>query len=274
MKKEHCEVLIAMVNNPIDLAIIRDEGWYRIPVASVPKRFPPEFIAFYQTRIFKESACQVRYYGEVDQIKKVFRTELFPKEPQNGKSDKEYFQIRIKELRTLKQPIKSQKPRRIVFIPTTKEKFFGSELINDVFDESPLEDLLWYALKKNQISAERQWELIFKNDRFILDFAMLCEKGFIDVETDGDTYHTDKEKSQTDNARNNLLESKGWHVLRFNTHAIKEQMEQYCIPTIKSMTEKLGGMIDEEFLNPTTYVQEPLFHLSKDFDSGITYNIE
>lgn len=274
MKKEQCEVLIALLNNPIDFAILRDEGWYRIPVSSAPKRFPPEFIAFYQTKVFKESAFQIRYYGEVDQIRKLVRSDLFPKEPINEKSEKEYFQIKIKELRVLQEPIKSQKPRRIIFIPTTKKKFFGSESINDLFDDSPLEDLLWYALKMNQISAERQWELVLEKERLLLDFAMFCEKGFIDVETDGDTYHADKDKSQTDNERNNLLESKGWHVLRFNTHAIKEQMEQYCIPTIKSMTEKLGGSADEVFQKSGLYIQEPLFHLSKDFDSGIEYNFE
>ena len=31
------EVLVAILNNPLDLAVARDEHWYRIPVSSVDK---------------------------------------------------------------------------------------------------------------------------------------------------------------------------------------------------------------------------------------------
>ena len=49
------KVLVAIVNNLKDMRIAREEGWYRIPVASVRKwlkdRWPPRWLAFYQTKV-------------------------------------------------------------------------------------------------------------------------------------------------------------------------------------------------------------------------------
>ena len=109
---------------------------------------------------------------------------------------------------------------------------------------------------------------------FFLDFALFCLKGFLDIETDGDSYHLNSLKGQEDNKRNNALTAKGWQVLRFGTHAIREEMETYCMPKIKEAIENYGGLTDIHLRKAPAYVQEPLFHLAKDFDSGALYNLE
>ena len=43
-------VLIAVMNHARDLERARDEHWYRIPVRSAPKFFPPDYVAFYFTK--------------------------------------------------------------------------------------------------------------------------------------------------------------------------------------------------------------------------------
>lgn len=43
-----------------------------------------------------------------------------------------------------------------MFIPTTWEKFVNAVEINDLYDESSLEDQLWAQFKRLEISAERQ----------------------------------------------------------------------------------------------------------------------
>ncbi|MEK7730166.1 MAG: hypothetical protein AAB354_17290 [candidate division KSB1 bacterium] len=48
------EVLIALMNQPRDLVIAQEQHWYRIPVDKAPKRWPPKWLAFYQT---KSSSC-------------------------------------------------------------------------------------------------------------------------------------------------------------------------------------------------------------------------
>ncbi len=37
---ERGEVLVAIVNQPRDLTILREQLWYRVPVSSCPKRWP------------------------------------------------------------------------------------------------------------------------------------------------------------------------------------------------------------------------------------------
>lgn len=120
--------------------------------------------------------------------------------------------------------------------------------INDLYGGSTLEDQLWAELKKNEIEAERQELIQIENKFYFLDFAIYCMKGKIDIETDGDKWHHNPEAASKDNIRNNDLASLGWNVLRFNTNQIKEQIQSYCIPQIKTNINNFGGIkIDETF---------------------------
>ena len=126
--------------------------------------------------------------------------------------------------------------------------------INDLFDESPLEDRLWAAFKRLKIAAERQEFIELDSnvatlDFAALDFAIYCARGRINVETDGDTWHANPERAALDNLRDNALKMIGWSVLRFNTAQVCEQMTDYCIPTITKMITNLGG-VDENAVVP------------------------
>lgn len=81
--------------------------------------------------------------------------------------------------------------------------------------------------------------------RYLLDFAVFCQKGSIDVETDGDTWHADRERIPKDNQRDNSLQSAAWHVLRFNGKQIRESASKYCITQIANTIRRLGGLSDE-----------------------------
>ena len=235
------EALVAILNNQADMAILRAEGWYRVPVGYAPKRWPPKLIAFYQTKTFGDEAFAVRYYGAVRDIQEVSRKQLFPDEPPNAKSHKRYYQVRLKSLRSLPRPIVSLRLRRIVFIPTTIEKLWSAEEINDLFDDSPLEDRLWTRLKALGAEAERQWRVQVGGRRRYLDFALFCRWGQVDIETDGDRSHTSKADVYLDKCRDNALQAIGWRVLRFTGAEVHERMESYCVPTIRRLVEGLGG---------------------------------
>ncbi|MCJ7551374.1 MAG: endonuclease domain-containing protein [Anaerolineae bacterium] len=235
------EALIAILNNPDDLAILQHQGWYRIPVRTAPKRWPPKLLAFYQTQIFGDEAYAVRYYGSVREIREVGRSELFPHEAPNAKSDKRYYQIHLDGLNTLPQPIISHRWRRIVFIPTTIEKLWLAEEINDLFDDSPLENRLWSTLKTLRAEAERQWRVEVDRRRYYLDFALFCRWGRIDVETDGDSWHVNRVDAARDNRRDADLQTSGWQVLRFTTAEVHKRMESHCAPVIERMAEHLSG---------------------------------
>jgi very-short-patch-repair endonuclease len=246
------EVLVALVNSTTDWQIIVKERWYRIPVESIPKRFPPEVIAFYQTKVFREQAFAVRYFAEVERVDEVGRSDLFPLEIEGPKASRRYFKLSLGEVKELPEPIPSLRLRRIVFIPTTRTKLEIAEEINDLFDESPLEDSIWKELKHLSLPAERQFQLTYGDRYFMLDFAVFCRQGSIDIEADGDTWHSDKDRISNDNARNNALAAMGWKVLRFNGYQIREQMADYCIPEIVKTVNRLGG-IDESKGPPRTY---------------------
>jgi very-short-patch-repair endonuclease len=248
MATQRGNVLVALINNPSDFVAARDDHWYRVPVPSAHKwvrqRWPPDFIAFYLTKIFDEYAYAITYYAKVKDIETVSRQELFPHEPPTTKHDKIYYRLMLEPLQRLEKPILSRRWRRIIFIPTTWEKFIAAEEINDLYDDSPLEDCLWQELKRWEIAAERQVFTEVKGEEFALDFAVYCAKGNLDIETDGDSYHANPEKAKADNRRNNALESAGWQVLRFTTQQVREEAETYCIPTIVETVNKLGGVED------------------------------
>ena len=95
------EVLIALLKDKSDFAILQEQGWYRIPVASAPKRWPPKWLAFYQPKAFKENAFRVHHYGEVTDIQVVPRNELFPNEFESARSSRQYYKVTLKSLKRL-----------------------------------------------------------------------------------------------------------------------------------------------------------------------------
>jgi len=246
------EVLVAIINDKRDFVILQNQNWYRIPVNSAEKwlkrRWPPEWLAFYQTKAFGEEAYSISYYSRVIDIRKVFRGELFANEPSNEKSNLQYYQLFLHPLKKLPVPILSRRWRRITFIQTTWQKFIEAAEINDLYDDSPLEDHLWAEFSRLQIPAERQEFITVKQKNYVLDFAIYCAKGSVDVETDGDSWHANPEKAAEDNLRDNTLEMVGWKVLRFSSLQIEEQTEDYCVPTVVETINHLGGVDEGKYM--------------------------
>lgn len=240
------EVLVAIVNDRRDFAIARKKHWYRIPVSSqerwLKERWPPKWLAFYQTKTFGQEAYAINYYAKVLDIRTAYRWQLGLDKVDSTASNRRYYQLFLESLRPLPQPIFSRRHRRIVFIPTTWKKLINAAEINDLYDESSLEDRLWAAFKRLQIQSERQELVTIKGRNYFLDFAVYCASGKIDVETDGDEWHATPEKAASDNLRDNDLESAGWQQLRFTTRQIQEQMAEYCVPKIVDTINHLDGV--------------------------------
>ena len=246
------EVLVAILNNILDFNIARERGWYRIPVDVAGKRlkdrWPPKWLAFYQTKVFGQEGHSIHYFAPVLDIREVSRAQLFPEEPPHAKSFRRYHQAFIGPLQQLPKPILSRRFRRIVFIPTTWHKFTNAVEINDLWDESLLEDRLWAQFKRLKINAECQEMITVKDRYYFLDFAIYCALGRIDVETDGDVWHANPERAPQDNLRDNDIKTVGWKVLRFNGRQIREQMGDYCVPTITENIDRLGGLNGERIV--------------------------
>src|SRR5205823_4684096 len=133
---------------------------------TAPRRWPPRWLAFYQTKVFGAEAFAVRYFGRVHTIRVVRRHELFPHEGFSTKADRLYYKVQLHDLQQRKQPIMSRRPRRLVFVPTTWRKLSTAVEINDLFDDSPLEDRMWAEFKHLNIAAKRQWDVQVRDGRY------------------------------------------------------------------------------------------------------------
>ena len=243
-KYPESDTLVALLKEKRDLTFLRDEGWYRIPVKSTPKELQQiKYLAFYQPGVFGEEKWRVQYYGPIERMDRVKRIDLFPKEQSHVRRDAFYYRIKVAEVERLPKPILSKRGRRILFIPTTFHKLCNAEEINDLFHDSPLEDDLWIRFKKEQIEVERQYYVKEETGPYCLDFALFCREGKINVECNGYTYHG-RDRADSDRERNNILQSKGWQVLRFSTGQLENMQE--CLERIKKTINQYGGLLTTE----------------------------
>jgi very-short-patch-repair endonuclease len=234
--------LIAILNSRADLQYALDGRWYRIPVRTAPPDVPSRrWIAFYLPAAFGERAGTIPYWAAVEDITVVRRIDLLPAEPAHPRALADYFRLALGPLEKRPQPIYCARRRHIVFIPTVWAKFLAAREVNDLFHQSPLEDRLWSVFKDVGIAAERQWFEGKGPQRYCLDFALFCPEHNIDVECDGDTWHANPEKARLDNQRNNYLEQRGWHVLRFNTAQLTQELPD-CVRHVTNTIHRCGGL--------------------------------
>lgn len=223
--------------------VIQEQGWYHIPVESAPKNASfAEYIAFYFPKIFNEKErYKVNYYANVQKVDIIKRIQLFPEEPDHKRAQKDYYQFRLGQIRKLSHPIPSKRWRRIVHIPTSCQKLFSAQEINDLYDTSPLEETMYLEMKRRQIDTERQVFVKVGGRFYCLDFGIFCRKGNIDIECDGERYHILPDALARDRERNNQLTSFGWHVLRFSGKEIHRTL-QNCFRIIEKTINNLGGL--------------------------------
>lgn len=246
------ELLVALLPKRSALETLQSEGWYHIPVEKTPSQWRegwrPKVMAFYQGKAFgTEEQYKIRYFGDVEQINIVPRKELFPDDEANQhKAENPYYKIQLKSLQVRYQPIISYRPRRLVFVPSTLEKFKNAEQINDLFDSSPIEDRLWTALKYIHVFAERQWKIVVQKKNYYLDFAIFCKGGKLAVETDGYTYHyDDRNQIDYDTWRRNDIDLDGWRFLQYTSTQVKDDWTPYLGQIVKVIAQ-LGGVEEPE----------------------------
>jgi len=241
MKKHPALVGIVPRKNLWD--IIQEERWYHTPVESAPKNAAvAEYLGFYFPSVFgKELQYKVNFYAKIKKVDVVKRIELFPKEKEHERASKDYLQFHLGKIKELPKPILSLRWRRIVHIPTSCEKLFSAEEINDLYDTSPLEEKMYLEMKKREITVERQFYVKVRRRFYCLDFGIFCKKGNMDVECDGEKFHILPEALTRDRERNNELTSFGWSVLRFTGKQINQTIKD-CFTKIERTIGNLGGI--------------------------------
>jgi very-short-patch-repair endonuclease len=99
------------------------------------------------------------------------------------------------------------------------------------YPKSALEDRVELLLNKHKIPFTRE----FKVGRFHLDF-LIGER--IDLECDGEFYHSLPEAAKKDKRRDHILKKMGYRIIRLSGKSITKNPER-CLNRITRMIEKM-----------------------------------
>jgi len=152
-------ILVCFVPSPRDLEIARLLGWYRIPLRTAPKVVAVDYLAFYQPASFGERGGKIEFIAEVRGHELTTRGELLKDEVDHPRAKEEYYKIQIGGLEKLKEPIVSDKWKRITFLYTTGEYLLNAKTINDLVVDGDERQVLWMSLRER---AEN--EQLYKTD--------------------------------------------------------------------------------------------------------------
>jgi hypothetical protein len=144
---------------PRDLEIARLLGWYRIPLRTAPKVVAVDYLAFYQPSTFGERGGQIEYVAQVRGHELTTRGELLKDEADHPRANEEYYKIQLGGLEKLKEPIHSDKWKRLTFLYTTGEYLLNARLLNDLVVHAEEREILWKTLRER---AEN--EQLYKTD--------------------------------------------------------------------------------------------------------------
>ena len=147
-------VLVAVMTEPRDLEIARLFGWYRIPLRTAPKVIAVDYLAFYQTRAFKEQKWRIQYIAQVRGHELTTRSELLRDESDHPRAQEEYYKVQIGQLEELPNTILAHKWRRITFLYTTGEYLLKAETVNDLVVHSEERQILWKALRERLVQSQ------------------------------------------------------------------------------------------------------------------------
>ena len=141
-------LLVCLLPTPRDLEIARLLGWYRIPLRTAPKVVAVDYLAFYQPSAFGQRGGQIEYVAEVRGHELTTRGELLKDEADHPRAREEYYKIQIGGLEKLKEPIVSEKWKRITFLYTTGEYLLQAKTLNDLVVDGDERDILWRSLRE------------------------------------------------------------------------------------------------------------------------------
>jgi len=141
-------ILVCLLPTPRDMEIARLLGWYRIPLRTAPKVVAVDYLAFYQPSAFGDRGGQIEFVAEVRGHELTTRGELLKDETDHPRAKEEYYKLQIGALEKLKEPVKSEKWKRLTFLYTTGEYLLKAKSLNDLVVNGDERQLLWRSLRE------------------------------------------------------------------------------------------------------------------------------
>lgn len=159
MLKQTDLILVCLIPSTRDMEIARLLGWYRIPLRTAPKVVAVDYLAFYQPASFGEHSGQIEFIAQVKGHELTTRGELLKDEVNHPRAKEEYYKIQLGGLERLKEPIKTDKWKRLTFLYSTGEYLLNAKILNDLVVQSEEREILWKNLRER---AEN--EQLYKTD--------------------------------------------------------------------------------------------------------------
>jgi hypothetical protein len=178
-------ILVCLLPSPRDLEIARLLGWYRIPLRTAPKVVAVDYLAFYQPSAFAERGGQIEFIAQVRGHELTTRGELLKDEADHPRAKEEYYKLQIGALEKLKEPIKSEKWKRLTFLYTTGEYLLKARSLNDLVVDGDERQLLWRSLRERAENSQ-----LYKTDLPEVDIppeVLIALLGIKEVQGDYET---------------------------------------------------------------------------------------
>ena len=147
-------ILVCLLPTPRDLEIARVLGWYRIPLRTAPKVVAVDYLAFYQPSAFGERGGQIEFISQVRGHELTTRGELLKGEANHPRAKEEYYKLQIGALEKLKEPVKSDKWKRLTFLYSTGEYLLKAKTLNDLVVAGDERQLLWRSLRERAENSQ------------------------------------------------------------------------------------------------------------------------
>ena len=141
-------ILVCLLPSMRDMEIARLLGWYRIPLRSAPKVVAVDYLAFYQPSAFGERGGQIEFIAQVNGHELTTRGELLKDEVNHPRANEEYYKIQLGPLEKLKEPIKTDKWKRLTFLYSTGDYLQNAKILNDLVVQNEERQILWKSLRE------------------------------------------------------------------------------------------------------------------------------
>ena len=128
-------VLVGVITRRRDLLRVRDERWYRIPAARLPRGgLYASYIAFFIGGALADGrGSGIHYYARRTGFELVRRRDLLPEEPDHIRADDVYYKLQLGDLCARVPPIGNAARRRVTFILTTWECFVNASEVSELY---------------------------------------------------------------------------------------------------------------------------------------------
>lgn len=168
---------------PRDMEIARLLGWYRIPLRTAPKVIAVDYLAFYQPGSFAERGGQIEFVAPVRGNELATRAELLKDEADHPRAKEEYYKLQIGALEKLKEPVKSEKWKRLTFLYTTGEYLLKAKSLNDLVVDGDERQLLWKSLRERAENSQ-----LYKTDLLEADIPPEVLIALLDIKEPPESY--------------------------------------------------------------------------------------